>query len=337
MHILVAGGFDGDDAALKERIGAFCGALGKAVSKHGHVLLNGCRTELDGMIAEATYKDVVERGESDPDKRVISYLLSGVDPCHQYGTIIRSRLTDWDIKGESFFVPEQMQQADVVVVVGGFDGTFRAANWARIAEKPLLPFTAFGGAAEKIYKQEINQFDEKYAGRVERLEYEQLNSVKNDWDERATDLIALAEKIAESRSVLVIMSYGGAPEVEDAFDSFVDVCDDLGYRCERVTQENAGDRILPDILARIGHAAFVIVDLTELRPNVFYELGYADGLGKRVVITAKDGTDLPFDVKDMPAILWSSQRQLKQDLRKRIISVVKPASATASPPLGSGQ
>jgi hypothetical protein len=336
MHILVAGGFDGDDAALKERVGAFCRALGKAVSKHGHILLNGCRTELDGMIAEATYEDVVARGESDPDKRVISYLLAGVDPCHQYGTIIRSRLTDWDIKGESFFVPEQLQPAHVVIVVGGFDGTFRAANWARIAEKPLLPFTAFGGAAEKIYNQEINEFDEKYAGRVERLEYEQLNSVKSDWDERATDLIALAEKIAESRSVLVLTSYGGAPDVEDAFDSFVEVCADLGYSCERVTQENAGDRILPDILAHIGRAAFVIVDLTELRPNVFYELGYADGLGKRVVIAAKDGTDLPFDVKDMPAILWSSQRQLKQDLRKRIITVVKPAGATASPPLGRG-
>ena len=29
------------------------------------------------MIAEATYKDVVERGDADPDKRVISYLLAG--------------------------------------------------------------------------------------------------------------------------------------------------------------------------------------------------------------------------------------------------------------------
>jgi hypothetical protein len=334
MHILVAGGFDTDNAELKERVRTFCDALGKAVSKHGHVLLNGCRTELDGMIAEATYEDVVARGESDPDKRVISYLLAGLQPLHEYGTIIRSRLTDWDIKGESFYIPEQMQQADVVVLLGGFDGTFRAANWARIAKKPLLPFTAFGGAAEKIYAQELNDFADKYGGRCEQLEYEQLNSVKSDWDERATDLIALAEKVAESRSVLVIMSYGGDPAVEDAFDSFVQVCEDLGYRCERVTQENAGERILPDILARIGQAAFAIVDLTDLKPNVFYELGYADGLGKKVVITAREGTALPFDVKDMPTILWSSQRQLKEDLRKRIISVVKPARASATARLG---
>ncbi len=146
--------------------------------------------------------------------------------------------------------------------------------------------------------------------------------------------MALAEKVAESRSVLVIMSYSGLPEVEDAFDSFVAVCQDLGYRCERVTEQNAGERILPDVLARIERAAFTIVDLTELKPNVFYELGYAEGFGKKVIITAKQGTDLPFDVKDMPTIFWGSQRQLREDLRKRIISVVKPATASASPPMG---
>lgn len=334
MHILVAGGFESEDAVMRERISAFCEALGKTVSKHGHTLLNGCRTELDCMIAEATYKDMQARGESDPDKRVISYLLAGLQPVHDFGTIIRSRLTDWDIKGESFYVPEQMQQAHAVILVGGFEGTFRAANWARIAKKPLLPFAAFGGAAEKIYAQEFNDFDQKYSGLVEQLEYEQLNSVKSDWEEHAADLIALAEKVAESRTVVVIMSYAGPADVEDAFDSFVQVCEALGYRCERVTEENAGDRILPDILERIERAAFAIVDLTGLRPNVFYELGYADGLGKKVIITAKEGTELPFDVKDMPTICWSGQRQLRDNLRKRIVSVVKPASAVASPPVG---
>jgi hypothetical protein len=55
---------------------------------------------------------------------------------------------------------------------------------------------------------------------VDRLEYEQLNSLKPDWDAHATDLIALAEKVAESRSVLVIMSYADRPELEDAYATF---------------------------------------------------------------------------------------------------------------------
>ena len=60
-----------------------------------------------------------------------------------------------------------------------------------------------------------DDFDEKYAGLVTRLEYEELNSVKNDWTEHATNLVSLAEKIAESRRVLVVMSYSArAPSRE---------------------------------------------------------------------------------------------------------------------------
>jgi nucleoside 2-deoxyribosyltransferase len=135
--------------------------------------------------------------------------------------------------------------------------------------------------------------------------------------------------------VLVIMSYAERPELEDAYESFEQVVKELGYRCTKVTQANAGERILPDILDRIRRAAFTIVDLTDLRPNVFYELGYADGLGKKVVVTAMKGTELPFDVKDIPTIMWSGQKQLKEDLRARIMEIMPSAIPNASPPIGT--
>lgn len=132
------------------------------------------------------------------------------------------------------------------------------------------------------------------------------------------------------------MSYADRPELLDAYDSFKAVVEGkpFGYRCERLTEENTSDRILPDLLDRIKRAAFTIVDLTDLRPNVFYELGYADGLGKKVIVTAREGTELPFDVKDIPTIFWSSQRQLKHDLENRIRIVVKSAVSEAGPPIG---
>ena len=180
----------------------------------------------------------------------------------------------------------------------------------------------------------MTDFDRKYAGLVERLEYEQLNSLKSDWSEHATDLIALAEKLAESRLVLVIMAYADRPDLEDAYATFQAVAQELGYRCERVTEENAPERILPEILERIRRAGFTIVDLTDLRPNVFYELGYADGLGKKVIVTAKEGTELPFDVKDLPTIFWSGQQQLRRNLMNRIRTVVNSAIPSAGPPIG---
>ena len=334
MNILVAGGFDPDHPEQERKIEDFCTALGTEIIAKGHVLLNGCRTQLDSLIAKAAFEKLVAQGDPEPDKRVISYALSGIEPVHGYGTILRSRLADWEIAKESFYIPEQVREADVVVLVGGFEGTFRAANWARIAQKPLLPFTGFGGAAARIYDQELNDFDQKYRGLLDRLEYEQLNSVKADPSEHAATIVGLAEKVAESRSVIVIMSYADRSDLIDAYDSFREVAEQLQYTCDRVTEENADGRIVPDILSRIERAAFAIVDLTDLRPNVFYELGYADGLKKKVVVTAKKGTDLPFDVKDVPTIFWESQKKLKEDLRARIQSIVKTGVGGASSPLG---
>ncbi len=82
------------------------------------------------------------------------------------------------------------------------------------------------------------------------------------------------------------------------------------------------------IFERIKKAAFVIVDLTEAKPNVYYELGIAQGLGKPVIITVKKGTTLPFDVADIPTILWQGQKELKEKLRERI-SLIAPGHGRA--------
>lgn len=312
--------------------GVFCRAVGKALAAHGHIVLNGARTELDALIAEAADETLQGRSQEYRNQRIVSYLLSGQKPVHTYGTLIRSQLSTWEIGSAYFYVPEQVAQADVVVLIGGFEGTYRAANWAEIARKPLLPFAAFGGAAAEIYQRELGSFDKKYSGRIKRLEFEQLNSIK-DWTAHATDIIALAEKVAESRSVLVVMSYADHPYLKDAYGTFRRICQKLGYSCERVTEKNTTTRILPEILERIRRAAFIIVDLTDLRPNVFYELGYADGLGGKVIVTARNGTELPFDVKDIPTILWESQEELGEVLEERIQSVVKSA-VPQQPPIG---
>ena len=45
---------------------------------------------------------------ADPDRRVISYVLSNQEPVHRSGTIIRSRLTDWELNKADLYVPEQI-------------------------------------------------------------------------------------------------------------------------------------------------------------------------------------------------------------------------------------
>ena len=114
------------------------------------------------------------------------------------------------------------------------------------------------------------------------------------------------------------MSYTEKPIFKDTLDAFQEVCGDCKYEANRIDQQNPEDRIMPGIFASIKRAAFIIADLSEPKSNVYYELGYAQGLNKPVIVTAYKGTVLPFDVNDVPTIFWESQVDFKENLKAKI-------------------
>lgn len=81
---------------------------------------------------------------------------------------------------------------------------------------------------------------------------------------------------------------------------------------EKFIFKNAGDlesqqNILKDIVKGIENANVVIADLTGLNPNVFYELGLAHTMNKKVIIITQDLSELPFDIKSYRANEYSLQ------------------------------
>ena len=76
--------------------------------------------------------------------------------------------------------------------------------------------------------------------------------------------------------------------------------------------ENAGDldnqqNILQDIVEGIYQAQVIIADVTGLNANVFYELGLAHAMNKKVIIITQDIGELPFDIKSYRANEYSLQ------------------------------
>ena len=59
--VLVAGGLF-DDGEIGEARGRFAAALGRCLIERGHVVLGGCRTALDAIVAEAAAR--LQRTES---------------------------------------------------------------------------------------------------------------------------------------------------------------------------------------------------------------------------------------------------------------------------------
>ena len=45
-----------------------------------------------------------------------------------------------------------------------------------------------------------------------------------------------------------------------------------------------------------------MADITETKPNVMWESGFAMALGKPVIVITQSLADLPFDIRDMQAI-----------------------------------
>lgn len=314
--MLVIGSFQPEELHCAE----FVQALGAEIADAGHQLLNGCRNDLDRLVATSAGERLQQKGVN-PTTAITSYLGDGT-PAHQVGTILASRCPNWEtLASPGLEVPETIQHSDVVIVVGGTAGTECAANWARIAHKPLVPVATFGGAASRIYDLELRYFDEKYADRVDRSAYELLNQIALDPRRLARDAVAVAATAVTPRQVFVAMSFADDPRFDDAYDSMQTVCSSFGYDASRITHTNADERIVPEMLQRIRRAAFVIVDVSDPRPNVYYELGVAQGLGKRVIVTACKGTELPFDIADIPVVFWEGQKQLKERLRERITSI----------------
>ena len=176
----------------------------------------------------------------------------------------------------------------------------------------------FGGAGSGIFERERIRFEKRYSQLVATKDFDILNQDTEDIAQLANDVVALCESIVTSNWVFTIMSF--AEEFREVFEAYRTVCEEFGFSAHRTDESESSERIIPRILAGIRRAAFVIADVTETKSpaNVFYEIGYAEGMGRPVIVSARKGTVLPFDIADIPVLFWSSPDELKEKLKKRV-------------------
>jgi Pentapeptide repeats (8 copies) len=90
-----------------------------------------------------------------------------------------------------------------------------------------------------------------------------------------------------------------------------------GYQCRRA-DDLYGRVILSDIWQGINEAAFVIADLTDQNPNVYYELGLAHALGKEIIPLLQADQDIPFDQKPFRVLFYEDNADGYDVLRQRL-------------------
>jgi len=112
--------------------------------------------------------------------------------------------------------------------------------------------------------------------------------------------------------IFVIMSF--KPEYDEIYTAYRTAAllnGNKRVKVQRVDDDYGGFLITEKIEANIERAGLILCDISEASPNVFYEFGYARAKGKSIVITAKKGTDLPFDVRNYRTILCTSPIDLQ--------------------------
>ncbi len=97
-----------------------------------------------------------------------------------------------------------------------------------------------------------------------------------------------------------------------------------GYKPYRVDAEPHSDRIDVKIISEIKNSRFVVADVTEQKRGVYFEAGYALGMGLPVLWCVKkdDLDNVHFDTRQYNHIVWETTDELETRLYDFICAII---------------
>jgi len=112
--------------------------------------------------------------------------------------------------------------------------------------------------------------------------------------------------------------------------------EEFGYRVKRADEDADPGMITDRIVTDITRADLVVADLTDLNPNVFYELGIRHSKEGKTIHVAKTGTTLPFDTLAHRTIFvdltdWHSQEKARLSLAEAVRATRRPDYKVSNP------
>lgn len=151
-------------------------------------------------------------------------------------------------------------------------------------------------------------------------------------------LDATAQSGAESNQAFVAMWFSSA--MDEAYkNGFEPGISSNGYQALRIDQKEHSNKIDDEIIAEIRRSRFIVADFTcdivksgnrsfaVPRGGVYYEAGFAQGLGVPVIWTVRSDCieHVHFDTRQYAHIVWNDAADLSVKLKNRIGAVIGPA------------
>lgn len=92
-------------------------------------------------------------------------------------------------------------------------------------------------------------------------------------------------------------------------------CESHEFNCVRADDIWEETAIIDDIFSLICRSGIVVCDLTDRNPNVLYEMGIAQTIGKPVVMLTQNESDIPFDVKSQRYLKYLDNDQGREEMQ----------------------
>jgi hypothetical protein len=240
----------------------------------------------------------------------------------------------WNMAGKRMEM--QARHGDVLITLGGSEGVLFLANLYHQAGKPVIPLNyelcGTDAGSRRLFNQALTSQETERFFRVDGpvAAHDWINrvnfSARHDVARRVSEVVGLLEALARPTVFAVRLLNRKHAEflaVEDFFTGVVKhvVEQELGFALKVVDgrQVNEHARVDAEIFNRLHHAAVVVADLTGSRPNCFIELGYSLGRSIPTMMTAREGTEFPFDVETLPGHRWSTEHSL-EDRRREFLT-----------------
>ena len=135
--------------------------------------------------------------------------------------------------------------------------------------------------------------------------------------------LEISKSWTNSNQVFVAMWFDAS--LANAWEhGFAKACNAAGYKALRVDLKEHNEKICDAIIAEIRKSRFVVADFTGHRGGVYFEAGYALGLGIPVIWTCRKNEldKTHFDTRQYNHIDWESEEDLFVRLKNRIAATI---------------
>ena len=137
-------------------------------------------------------------------------------------------------------------------------------------------------------------------------------------------LLQMSSGLVDDKFVFVVMPF--VDEFRNIYELGIKKAIEAGGNtCGRVDEEIFLGGIMDKIRGNIAKARFIVADISVYNPNVYYELGLAEGMQKDIIMLTSNVDTLPFDLKHKRVIPYNPNNinQLKIDLENNLRELQK--------------